>query len=867
MKKIFNSEEYNVLNESHVENRSIVEAFLKVGPIKMRDGSIHNPSEFVNIVNSALMKFKNKHPWEYKYIQYARIVYLLDGKVTSTMCVDDRGDLYINVEFLYSFLKMNTNYIMFILYHEAMHNILDHVQRGIKYGKKTNNQLTWTEMNICADFEVNGQMVADHVCKPEDWVELKGCYDPQFKGLTFEMIANKKSQIKNVDTDLEWNPAQGGGEQGQGRGGDGKDNSQKSPDYQRGYDEMTKAISDLLAKNGGDRGRTEKELTSIFARTQKPDVMLSEIEKLISSPKTHFIMNSQMFESAESDAEWIKGLKDGFSNELNKLYDQQQSTSGMTAEEAAEAAERAAEEAEAAAEEVKSNAENQGNKSGNKQSGSEGEGDENNEGESGEGESGEGESGEGGEGESGEGDEQDGQSGSSSGKGNSKGNGTGSDSDLEDAANTAADEARKAREAAECAKEAAERGDVETARKEAENTRKHAENAKNAAQKGNNPGGEPGQDGEPGQGGEPGQDGEPGQESKNQDMGGSGNNKSKAGPKSKEAGSDAPHSSITGDMPLTDISGANSMVGRIVKQSELEANLADSLKDSGYDTDDINSIRDELLSRSYTSSQEMSTLRDQIVANKKNSMLADLCNQVNVEENVITELWEELVKKFLERTTTRKGTDETVEDEDDIRWGNKRYLSMDDIIMPYNGETDASPQYINIFIDCSGSIDSKICLYFLGIIENMCKKCEFGGLRLIPFSDAVEESKIVGCTQEELKDEKTLDMLRDFIYECEKNYYGGGGNSTSFLCMAKHIIKCDLAEPDSVYLVMTDGGLFDTQNIIKFKHFSERVLFCITDNDIKNTLKNKGSYLSWCVNPKYNFLDKVYIDLDEVDGI
>lgn len=799
MKKIFNSEEYNVLNESHVENKSIVEAFLKVGPIKMRDGSIHNPSEFVNIVNFALMKFKNKHPWEYKYIQYARIVYLLDGKVTSTMCVDEHGDLYINVEFLYSFLKMNTDYIMFILYHEAMHNILDHVQRGIRYGKKTNNKLTWTEMNICADFEVNGQMVADHVCKPDDWVELKGCYDPHFKGLTFEMIANKKNQIKNVDTHLEWNPAQGGGEQGQGTGGNRKDNSKKSPDYQRGYDEMTKAISDLLAKNGGDRGRTEKELTSIFARTQKPDVMLSEIEKLISSPKTHFIMNSQMFESTESDAEWIKGLKDGFSNGLNKLYDsQEQSTSEMTAEEAAEAAERAAEEAEAAAEEAKSNAENQGNKSGNKQSGS------------------------------------------SSEKGNTKGNetGSGSDSDLEDAANTAADEAQKAREATERAKEAAERGDTETSRKEAENARKHAENAKNAAQKGNN-----------------------------QDMGGSGHNKSNVGPKSKEAGSDTSHSPITGDMTLTDISGVNSMVGRIVKQSELEANLADSLKDSGYDTDDINSIRDELLSRSYVSSQEMSTLREQIIANKKNSVLADLCNQVNIEENVITELWEELVKKFLERTTTRKGTDEIIEDEDDIRWGNKRYLSMDDIIMPYYGETDASPQYINIFIDCSGSINTKICLYFLGIIENMCKKCEFGGLRLIPFSDAVEESKIVGCTQEELKDEKTLDMLREFIYECEKNYYGGGGNSTSFLCMAKHIIKCDLAEPDSVYLVMTDGGLFDTQNIIKFKHFSERVLFCITDNDIKNTLKHKGSYLSWCVNPKYSFLDKVYIDLDEVDGI
>jgi len=75
MKKyIFNSNEYNAINESLSENRTIVEAFLKVGPIRMRDGSVHTPNEFVDVVNAALTKFEQKHPWEYNFIKYARIL-------------------------------------------------------------------------------------------------------------------------------------------------------------------------------------------------------------------------------------------------------------------------------------------------------------------------------------------------------------------------------------------------------------------------------------------------------------------------------------------------------------------------------------------------------------------------------------------------------------------------------------------------------------------------------------------------------------------------------------------------------------------------------------------------------------------------
>ena len=313
------------------------------------------------------------------------------------------------------------------------------------------------------------------------------------------------------------------------------------------------------------------------------------------------------------------------------------------------------------------------------------------------------------------------------------------------------------------------------------------------------------------------------------------------------------------------LEGANTLVGRIVKHSEIEANLQDSLKASGYDPEEIISIYDEIASRPAPTKIEMNSLRDDIIKNKKNSVLSELCNDVNVDETVVDAVWDELVKKFLQKSTTRRGSDNTMEDEKSIKWGNKRYLSMDDIIMPYHGKISAAPQYINIFVDCSGSIDAEICKYFLSVIEGLCTKLEFSGIRLIPFSDEVEETKIAGCTGDELQDKKTKENLRLIIDDYAVNYYGGGGNDTSFLCMANFIKKCDSAEPESVYLVMTDGGLFDIKNIIKLRYFSERMLFCICDRGIENTLKSPHGYLRWCVDPKYNYLNKVYIDLDKVD--
>lgn len=822
MKKIYNSEEFFLINESESLNRSIVEAFLNIGPIVMMDGSIHSPSEFVDVVNNALFMFESNHPWEYRFIKYAKIVYLLNGLITDTMCVDDRGDLYINVEFLYSFLHMNPKYIMYILYHEAMHNILNHVQRGVAYGKK-NRKLTWSEMNICADYEVNGQMISDHICTEADWDALHGYYNKAFKGLTFEMIAARASKLKELSAEVKWDPTAG---KSKSQGENGSVQKTNIADYDKGFNEMKDIVNRLLKQNNGDVKKTIGQISTVISKTKQADVVYSEIKQLVNE-STHFILSSKLFEST-NNKDYIDGLKDGFESVVADLT----SMSGMNvdpddgsfggngsgsgengnpdqglspAEAAAEKARTCSVSADMAADAARKNADVSGNLTDVEHQ------------------------------------------------------------QLEDTYNDIKELSDQIRDLSNQASEAAKNNDETKAKKCAQecedllNQIKSKSNLANATRSdgsGDNDGGMKSDSDVYIKGAK--------------DAGNGVVNKSKdrqtKSATETDTGSLNPldkHGKLEAEMPVSEINGVNTMIGRIVRHSDIERALKDSLLKSGYSEEDATDIYDDIVSKSMPTPNEMRGLRDEIIAHKKNSVLADLCNQVNVDGSVIDELWKSLVEKFLEKNTVYRGTDKRADDPKDIRWGNRKYLSMDDIILPYHGKTDEAPQYINIFIDCSGSIDAKLCLYFLKMIEELCKRLDFSGLRLIPFSDEVDVSKIVSATQEELKKEEVLKGLEDFIYDCETYCYGGGGNSTSFLCISNHIAKCDIAEPDSIYLVMTDGALFDTKNIRKLKPFAERVLFCIADEDIENTLKDMGSYLGWCVRPEYKYIEKVYIDLQK----
>lgn len=204
---ILNSSQYCILLESYnnIEGGNASD-LIELGKIRMDDGNLVDGSDFVDVVNGALMLFKNRHPYEYKYIRSATIIYLLDDLITETMCVDNKMVYYINIGFLYNKpprgLNMSSESVFKILYHEAMHSMLAHIQRMHSYNDKRTQKASWTDMNIAGDLEINGMMVGDRICDENFWREHAGCFDPDLIGIPFETIisnfGNVVDKCKNI---------------------------------------------------------------------------------------------------------------------------------------------------------------------------------------------------------------------------------------------------------------------------------------------------------------------------------------------------------------------------------------------------------------------------------------------------------------------------------------------------------------------------------------------------------------------------------------------------------------------------------------------------------------------------------------------
>ncbi len=197
---ILNSSQYSILLESHnnIEGGNASD-LIELGKIRMSDGNIVDGSDFVDVVNGGLMLFKNKYPYEYKYIRNATIIYLLDDLITDTMCVDNKMVYYINVGFLYNKppfgLGMKSESVFKILYHEAMHSMLAHIPRMHSYNEANSIKANWKDLNIAGDLEINDMMVGDKICDDNFWREQGGCYDPVVAGLPMETIISDFSNV------------------------------------------------------------------------------------------------------------------------------------------------------------------------------------------------------------------------------------------------------------------------------------------------------------------------------------------------------------------------------------------------------------------------------------------------------------------------------------------------------------------------------------------------------------------------------------------------------------------------------------------------------------------------------------------------
>jgi predicted metal-dependent peptidase len=154
----------------------------------------------------------------------------------------DGYNLFINPQFTYN-LDMTEK--VFVLAHEVMHCVLNHMRRGKNHDHK--------KSNIAADYEVNAWIADIGLIRPETIKKLGALYDKKYVGWGYEKIyddnpsgptnsMDNSNQSKNAQN--QQNKNQQGGS-GSGAGGGQNQNQQYSADYKAGWNQ---AMEDY--KNG-----------------------------------------------------------------------------------------------------------------------------------------------------------------------------------------------------------------------------------------------------------------------------------------------------------------------------------------------------------------------------------------------------------------------------------------------------------------------------------------------------------------------------------------------------------------------------------------------------------------------------------------
>lgn len=295
---VYDSTKFSVLLESYnnIEGGN-AEDIIAMGGILMDDGNVVEGSRFVDLVNSALMYFKNTHPYEYKFIRGATIVYLLDDYVTNTMCVDDRMIYCINVGFLYNKpphgLNMSAIGVFRCLYHEAMHSMLAHISRMHAYNAVNIPKATWSDLNIAGDLEINGMMVNDGLCKEDFWPSLDCWFEKRLIGIPMETIIknfkfyiDRQKKAFGEQQRKQQQNRQRDGQQDKQNDQDKNDKIPTSVEWKDGHRDGRELVRKLYKANkrnaaktfeeleglskkyNGDMGKVAEELRSRFAEKQ-----------------------------------------------------------------------------------------------------------------------------------------------------------------------------------------------------------------------------------------------------------------------------------------------------------------------------------------------------------------------------------------------------------------------------------------------------------------------------------------------------------------------------------------------------------------------------------------------------------------------
>lgn len=173
------------------------------------------------------------------FVSRLRTIYTFKVETQAT----DGYNLFVNPQFTYN-LDMTGK--VFVLAHEIMHCVLNHMRRGKKHDPMRSN--------IAADYEVNNWINDVGLIKSVTMTKLGALYDKKYSGWGYEKIyddnpSGPKDSMDNSDQakDAQKNQQNQSGQQSQdknGKGGGGNQKQEYSAEYKAGWN---KAMEDYKA--------------------------------------------------------------------------------------------------------------------------------------------------------------------------------------------------------------------------------------------------------------------------------------------------------------------------------------------------------------------------------------------------------------------------------------------------------------------------------------------------------------------------------------------------------------------------------------------------------------------------------------------
>lgn len=210
--------------------------------IKCPDGQVIDMNKLFRDQEIAKAALLHIMPWFGEVIAILKPIYTFRVKTQAT----DGAHLLMNPQFTYNLTPTEK---VFVLAHEIMHCMLNHMRRGKDHDQERSN--------IAADYEVNLWIDGVDLIKASTIQGLGGLFNEKYRGWGYERIyadnppgptqsMNNKQQAQQAQKNQQGQGQQGKGNSGQGQSGAGGGGKKKyTADYKAGWNQ---AMEDY--KNG-----------------------------------------------------------------------------------------------------------------------------------------------------------------------------------------------------------------------------------------------------------------------------------------------------------------------------------------------------------------------------------------------------------------------------------------------------------------------------------------------------------------------------------------------------------------------------------------------------------------------------------------